>query len=1052
MNSFLFDGLTAIIPFPTNFPLNCEACNQQIRESTYKRDIFRHSKKCRQRSPDAAPADELVFECIYCNFWAADRRKATTHQATHFGEENYVLPSYPCDCNRKFATQKALSSHQVRCPSAKRSSEHRLVQNADTIRDIQNANTSPFLPPRSSSHREETHAEPGNHVQDEPLPSPRSSSPAGENHTELCYSFVSTNSLPDNEHDIYPVVPPDTPVEIDQAFATLIPAKPEAAKREAPKSTFRITAAALQKLYTTNSKRAMAKIQMLPTINCEVDPVDLRFGLLQQLETKGIDIPQDRLWTRCKEGVDILSAPFNETEINEALKHPDTAPGPDGWKYRELSKIDNFVPRFLELLHRMAAIGETPDVWRRYNTMLLFKKPSEYVPGQEKVLKNFRPIALSNVSYKLLAAILCKRLSKWLEANKGISYSQRAVFSRRGVQENTLTVAEALRAKKTVIYLDLSDAFNTAEHPLLLEALKQSGCPKWIMDIIASVYRHCITSPVDLFGKKLAGDVPVSRGVRQGCPLSSLLFNLVLDPVLQAASGPGSLCLGYMDDIAIIVDNPENVPQTLSRTAEVAQSLGFSFNISKCGIANYSKEVMINASPIPKVTDSRAYKYLGTETFPNTIGGLDACLQTTWELAEKIEVSELTPMQKIHAVRTKVLPMMYHLVENSYTTQDKLYDINRRLRKLTKRLCYLPERATNAYIHLDRMYGGPGMPDFVVMKARLTLQTFIRAINLGDEFGEKVRTLIQKNLSSSELIQKINSGCKSGLSLLGKEVSMAMTRIEKYLGCNLRLDLHESGNVVLYINNMIYKDPNPTLKLLIRKQGLKNLCNATNQGRFWKSLSTNPAATKLVYSFHTKMCDWRHAHSARLNLTPLKASFNWSHRRDEACRRCQTGRETLNHVLNNCPAQRRDIIQRHNNIRDTLIDKLPKHLKVFREQRFGNLQPDMIVEDSRKNEAYILDVKVSSEDTNLFAENQHRMKEKYEPLRRAYEIRGTQATTSTIQLGCLGSISRSTSETIHRLLGNRREARRLMVQLSCQASHAARNLTVQFLSGQKQNM
>ena len=1028
MSALTFDGLTAIIPHPAVWPIRCEVCNQSIKESTYKRDIFRHSRKCRQRDAGAPVADELVFECSHCNYLTIDRRKATTHQATHFGEESFALPSFGCECNRKFATQKALSSHQVRCPKLKNRSPQPIPRE-NAVTESQDVVTPPASPTRML---EQTNDE-------QPL------------YVNL-YSPVSLTSLPDDTDENYPMPAPDSSANVNEIISALIPAKPKPVKRETPRSTFRITAAALQKLYTTDPKRAIAKIQMLPTIKCEVDPVDLRFGLLQQLESKGIDIPQRLLWKTCREGLEFLSAPFNEAEIKAALKHPDTAPGPDGWKYRELTKIDNFVPQFLELLHLIATKGETPDVWRKYNTMLLLKKPDEYAPGKEKVLKNFRPIALSNVTYKILAAILCKRLTKWLETNKGISYSQRAVFSRRGVQENTLTIAEALRAKKTVIYLDLSDAFNTAEHSLLLEALRQSGCPRWIRDIIASVYRNCITTPVDLSGIPLAGDVPVSRGVRQGCPLSSLLFNLVLDPVLQAASGPGSLCLGYMDDIAIIVDNPENVPQTLSRTAEVAQSLGFSFNISKCGIANYSKEVMINASPIPKVTDSRAYKYLGTETFPHTIGGLDACLQTTWELAEKIEVSELTPMQKIHAVRTKVLPMMYHLVENSYTTQDKLYDINRRLRKLTKRLCYLPERATNAYIHLDRMYGGPGMPDFVVMKARLTLQTFIRAINLGDEFGEKVRTLIQKNLSSSELIQKINSGCKSGLSLLGKEVSMAMTRIEKYLGCNLRLDLHESGNVVLYINNMIYKDPNPTLKLLIRKQGLKNLCNATNQGRFWKSLSTNPTATKLVYSFHTKMCDWRHAHSARLNLTPLKASFNWSHRRDEACRRCQTGRETLNHVLNNCPAQRRDIIQRHNNIRDTLIDKLPKHLKVFREQRFGNLQPDMIVEDSRKNEAYILDVKVSSEDTNLFAENQHRMKEKYEPLRRAYEIRGTQATTSTIQLGCLGSISRSTSETIHRLLGNRREARRLMVQLSCQASHAARNLTVQFLSGQKQNM
>ena len=287
--------------------------------------------------------------------------------------------------------------------------------------------------------------------------------------------------------------------------------------------------------------------------------------------------------------------------------------------------------------------------------------------------------------------------------------------------------------------------------------------------------------------------------------------------------------------------------------------------------------------------------------------------------------------------------------------------------------------------------------------------------------------------------------------MLAREVCAAKTRIQKFLNKDLTYQFHESGALVMYIDNMQYKEPDPTLKQLIRKQGLKNLYSASNQGRYWQALSTNPFTSKLIYSFHKRMCDWRHAHTARLNLTPLKASFNWSNRRDEACRRCQLRRETLNHVLNNCPAHRREIIQRHNNIRDNFIEKLPKHLKIFREQRFGNLQPDVIVEDTKSNKAYILDVKVSSEDTGQFAENEYRVKEKYEPLRRANEIRGTPATTSTIQLGCLGSIARSSCNMIQRLLGNKRNARRLIIELSCYSTHAARNLTVQFFSGKVQN-
>ena len=53
-------------------------------------------------------------------------------------------------------------------------------------------------------------------------------------------------------------------------------------------------------------------------------------------------------------------------------------------------------------------------------------------------LKKFRPITLSNVSYKLLTSFLGKRMSLWLERIKGIPFVQSAVVCRLGVNENTL--------------------------------------------------------------------------------------------------------------------------------------------------------------------------------------------------------------------------------------------------------------------------------------------------------------------------------------------------------------------------------------------------------------------------------------------------------------------------------------------------------------------------------------------------------------------------------------------------------------------------------------
>ena len=54
---------------------------------------------------------------------------------------------------------------------------------------------------------------------------------------------------------------------------------------------------------------------------------------------------------------------------------------------------------------------------------------------------------------------------------------------------------------------------------------------------------------------------------------------------------------------------------------------------------------------------------------------------------------------------------------------------------MTKRLCYLPERAVKAYVHLHRKYGGTGFPDMVLTKAQMTIRTLTKLLNLGDELG-----------------------------------------------------------------------------------------------------------------------------------------------------------------------------------------------------------------------------------------------------------------------------------------------------------------------------
>ena len=144
------------------------------------------------------------------------------------------------------------------------------------------------------------------------------------------------------------------------------------------------------------------------------------------------------------------------------------------------------------------------------------------------------------------------------------------------------------------------------------------------------------------------------------------------------------------------------------------------------------------------------------------------------------------------------------------------------------------------------------------------------------------------------------------------------------------------------------------------KRSLAILLEARDQGRYWRSLSSSPIATKTIYSFHINFCDWRFIHRSRLNLTPLRGAITWCKNKNTTCRRCQLNQETLNHVINNCLVNRKSVISRHEEARNLPEASIPAHYTIIKEQRFGNLQPDLIVQNNEKQTTVILDIKVSA--------------------------------------------------------------------------------------------
>ena len=80
-----------------------------------------------------------------------------------------------------------------------------------------------------------------------------------------------------------------------------------------------------------------------------------------------------------------------------------------------------------------------------------------------------------------------------------------------------------------IISIDAEKAFDKVQHPFMVKTLSKVGIEGTYLNIIKAIYKKP-TASIILNGQKLKG-FPLRSGTRQGCPLSPLLFNIVLEVI-----------------------------------------------------------------------------------------------------------------------------------------------------------------------------------------------------------------------------------------------------------------------------------------------------------------------------------------------------------------------------------------------------------------------------------------------------------------------------------------------------------------------------------------
>lgn len=199
---------------------------------------------------------------------------------------------------------------------------------------------------------------------------------------------------------------------------------------------------------------------------------------------------------------------------------------------------DALTPVLASLFTAVFRSGCFPAAWALGAITSIHKKGDVTDPN------NYRGITVGHVLAKLYAIVINSRLASWLEA-RGLRAKGQAGF-RQGHRtvDNCFIVramAERARARGVKLYccaVDFEKAFDSVDRPLLWAALRRAGIGGTMLAAVQAMYADvpvCVRT-----AEGLSGCFQSVLGVKQGCPLSPLLFGIFLDDFegdLQSAVG-----------------------------------------------------------------------------------------------------------------------------------------------------------------------------------------------------------------------------------------------------------------------------------------------------------------------------------------------------------------------------------------------------------------------------------------------------------------------------------------------------------------------------------
>lgn len=336
-----------------------------------------------------------------------------------------------------------------------------------------------------------------------------------------------------------------------------------------------------------------------------------------------------------------LNGPVTWTELNAVLNKLSNgkAPGSDGllpeWfkTAAEPVKLAAATPKsglgrvLLAFCQSTFALSYIPMVLRDTVVVSIPKKG-----GSVSNMDDYRGISLISIALKVVITLVSQRLSKALEKGKRLIPEQAGFRTFEEGIAQVVTLFDVVQRRNVAgletfgCFIDLRKAYDTVPHAALLSKLRNIGVHGECLTFYSNLYRDSTMRVRTNIG--LSKLIQLKRGVRQGCPGSTMLFDVFINDILAEMGDRGIAVPGvngkvlagllFADDLVLLAPSKVMLGEMMLIVSKWADNWGMGVGAKKCGVMSFydkcsdaemaSMQWKLQGLPIPVVKE---YTYLG---------------------------------------------------------------------------------------------------------------------------------------------------------------------------------------------------------------------------------------------------------------------------------------------------------------------------------------------------------------------------------------------------------------------------------------------------------